>query len=161
MLIVEDGTGLANAESYASIEDADAYTAARAITAWAGAANDAKASALRVATEYIDAEYGERFRYEKLTKTQALQFPRDETATGYVPIAVFRATIELAVIALDGPLYSVEDLSRVVIEESKGVGPLRKSVRYSDPVSLQKLYRQVDTLLRPLLAHSGLRTVRI
>lgn len=162
-LIVEDATGLANAESYVSVADADAYTAARALAfpTWSAASSTeaVKEASLRLATEYIEIKYGPRFLAEKLVATQALSFP---DAGGFVPSAVIRATIELAVIALAGSLWSIEDNSRVIIEESKGVGPLKKSVKYSDREGLQKVYRQIDTMLQPLLRSGAvLRTVRI
>jgi hypothetical protein len=159
-LIVEDSTGLPDAESYASVDEADAYTLARHLLAWQSEAIDdaRKEAALRVATEYIETNYGPRFLAERFVSDQALSFP-DEG--GFVPSAVIRATIELAVIALDGPLWTIEDLSRVIVQESKGVGPLQKSVTYKNPEALQKLYRQVDMMLRPLLRFQGLRAVRV
>lgn len=60
MLIVEDGSGLANAESYVSASDAASYAADRGLTFPASPADKAEA-ALRRATAYIDNTYRTRF----------------------------------------------------------------------------------------------------
>ena len=50
-LIVEDGTGLADANSYASLEEADAYhEASLYATAWTAATEDNRNKALAMAT---------------------------------------------------------------------------------------------------------------
>jgi len=59
-LIVEDNTGLANAESYISVADADVYLANMGRTSWAAATTAAKEIALRKATQYIDTAYSFR-----------------------------------------------------------------------------------------------------
>lgn len=158
-LVVEDGTGLANAESYASVADATTYATDRELTAWtAGTVTDAnREAALRRATEYIEAEYGQRFAGVPLTTTQALHFPL-EGATA-VPVGIQRATIELAIIALSGALYTVEDAARQVVSQSRGVGPLQTSVTYRDTDAIQRRYRQVDKLVAPYLRDRGLQLV--
>jgi hypothetical protein len=172
-LVVEDGSGKPDAESYVSVLDADAYAAARLIDIWSAIETTTaiKEAALRRATEYLDMEYGLRLKGVRSTQTQALEFPRfcmylpkanepypDDT----IPVSVSRACIELAVIALSGPLYSIEDRTRVIIEEAKGVGPLTKRFRYSEPDRLQRLYVQVQQLMLPFVENAGvLRSVRI
>lgn len=101
-LIVEDGTGLNNAESYASVAFADAYFAARMTGSWDGS-NSHKEMLLRLATDHIDAVYGQRFKGTKGTLSQALQWPRiGAWVDGYeypldeVPIEVQRACCEFA-----------------------------------------------------------------
>jgi len=56
-LVCEDGTGLANANTYVAQADADSYFADRANAAWAALSSDQKASALIQATQYLDARY--------------------------------------------------------------------------------------------------------
>lgn len=57
-LIIEDGSGKADANSYASVADGDAYHAGHLYaTAWTAATADQKAIALVMATRLIDAEY--------------------------------------------------------------------------------------------------------
>lgn len=59
-LIVEDGTGLPNAESYISVVDTDAYLEARGLSGWASLEVADKESASRRATYYMSAYYGLR-----------------------------------------------------------------------------------------------------
>lgn len=106
-IIVEDGTGLANSNSYVSASDATAYWSARQNAAWAAATSDEVNGALLVATQYIDLYY--TFQGNQLTDTQALQFPRDEFDP--LPQAVINATCEAALRALSAPIIADVDTS--------------------------------------------------
>jgi hypothetical protein len=76
VLIKEDGSGLANANSYADVAEADAFHEAHLYaTDWTGASAGNKAAALVFATRLIDAHY--QFRGFKAHDTQALQWPRE------------------------------------------------------------------------------------
>ncbi len=76
VLIKEDGTGRADANSYASVADGDAYHEAHLYaTAWTGATTVNKETALVMATRLIDGEY--QFNGGKRTEAQALQWPRE------------------------------------------------------------------------------------
>src|SRR6478735_3539090 len=105
VLVKEDGTGLANANSYASAADGDAYHDGHLYaTAWTVATLANKEKALVFATRLIDAEY--QFNGVKAVETQALQWPREacldpDTEDGWatsdvVPTSVRDATCELA-----------------------------------------------------------------
>jgi hypothetical protein len=75
-LIVEDGTGLATAESYVAVADADAYHTAQGHSTWTGATS-LKEQALRRATSYVDRRYRWRFYgYRTHGRLQALEWPR-------------------------------------------------------------------------------------
>jgi len=82
-LEVEDGTGKATAESYASIATIAAYATARGLTfAITGGTNatDAEAAARR-ATTWLDATYQGRFPGRKANgRAQALQWPRTDAS---------------------------------------------------------------------------------
>jgi hypothetical protein len=74
-LIKETGAGLANANAYADVADADAYHAGHLYaTAWTGATAVQKTAALVMATRLIDAEY--QFNGVKTMDSQALLWPR-------------------------------------------------------------------------------------
>ena len=74
-LIKEDGTGRADANSYANVTDGDAFHAGHLYaTAWTGATADNKAAALVMAARVIDAEF--QFNGVKASAAQALQWPR-------------------------------------------------------------------------------------
>jgi hypothetical protein len=74
-LIKEDGTGNADANSYASVADADAFHEGHLYaSAWMAATAEKKAAGLVMATRLIDAEY--QFGGVKTTDSQALLWPR-------------------------------------------------------------------------------------
>jgi hypothetical protein len=75
-LIKEDGSGLANANSYADVADGDAYHEAHLYASdWSGASTATKTAALVMATRLVDAYF--QFRGFKAHDTQALQWPRE------------------------------------------------------------------------------------
>jgi hypothetical protein len=110
VLVKEDGTGLANANSYASAADGDAYHDGHLYaTVWTGATTANKEKALVFATRVIDSQY--RFRGFRATAVQALQWPRsscpdldtapDSTGVAYLasnqlPASLVNATCEMA-----------------------------------------------------------------
>lgn len=73
--LVEDGTGLALANSYISIAEADTHHGDRNQTAWTGT-DPVKQAALIKATDYVDKRFGKRFRGFRESKTQGLEWPR-------------------------------------------------------------------------------------
>ena len=146
-LVVEDGTGLDNAEAYISVADADAYHDARGNAAWAALAEPAKEAALRLGADYLGQAYGLRWAGARLTDTQALDWPR--VAKG-VPEAVRRANAELAARAAAGPLLA--DQGPAV--KSETVGPL--SVTYADGARQSVRYAAVDAMLAGLLRPAGM-----
>lgn len=72
-IVVEDGTGLASAESLIAVAVADTYLAARGLTAWALLATAVKEAALVQASEYLNETHWSGYR---LKATQALSWPR-------------------------------------------------------------------------------------
>lgn len=156
-LTVEDGTGLATADSYASRADADAYHAARGNAAWAAASTDARDAALRKATQYLDTRY--RWVGNRSTLTQALEWPRYFVPrlgypTGWPQVRVVHACIELALRALTVDLLA-DDEGRDVLSEQ--VGPI--SVTYG-PTGGGVRYPVADLLVSPLIL-GGRNSVRL
>ncbi|MBA8886157.1 hypothetical protein FHW12_000348 [Dokdonella fugitiva] len=161
-LIVEDGTGLPNAETYVSVADADAYHLAMSNAAWAAAPTPAKEGALRRAAQYIDSFY--RFRGNRLSEIavpapaeqQALQWPRDIVDAWPIRELV-AATCELALRALSGALFADQSGGDVV---SETVGPI--SVTYSSSgLGGQTRYAVADALLAPFTAGGARSSLRI
>ena len=71
----EDGTGKADANSYASVADCDAYHAGHCYAdAWNGSGDGPKASALVMATRLLDVEFS--FGGVRTLASQSLQWPR-------------------------------------------------------------------------------------
>jgi hypothetical protein len=166
-LIVEDGTGLADAESFISVADATAYHAARGNDAWAALASDAEREKyLRRATDYMEEVYRDMWAGYRRTVTQALCWPRymvpiKDSPGGYaslpsyypddsVPKLVARACAALALKAITGDLEP--DLDAQV--KRKSVGPL--DVEYYEKPMQPKRPRAVDEMLQPFFLMDGL-----
>jgi hypothetical protein len=97
-VIVEDGTGVPDANSYASVADADAYVDTRPRSdAWVSLTDDAKAQFLIHATRYLDGAVD--WSGDPTSDTQSLAFPRssDSGTEAALPQAIKLATIELAI----------------------------------------------------------------
>jgi hypothetical protein len=124
-LIVEDGTGLANAESLVLVAEADTYHNGRGNSAWALLSVTRKEQLLRQASDFLYQRYRGRWNGWRSTTTQALDWPRlgvilDDVAaypsagrldsfaymvpSNNIPAEVKMAQCELALIAIDGPL---------------------------------------------------------
>ena len=75
-LVKEDGTGLSNANSYASVADGDGYFEGHLYaTAWTAATSGTKAAALVMATRLVDTQF--QFNGYRANEDQALQWPRE------------------------------------------------------------------------------------
>ena len=158
-LVVEDGTGKTNSESYASVADADAYFVGRTgATAWAAAADTAaKEKALRDATDYLEEKYNMRWLGRRTRQTQALSWPRAylHTYDGFainsteMPEKIKRACMEVAVRALtEDVLPDITPGTNDILEETASVGSLSKRTRYSGTKSTLKRFRSVEMLVR-------------
>lgn len=158
-LIVEDGTGKPDAESYISLSDADTYHANQGNTGWAAIPSpELKEQALRRAMTYMTGEYRDRWDGRRATATQRLDWPRymvairdvqGFVASDLIPPDVMFAHAELALLAKDGPL--APDLERGVTREK--IGPLEFEYDAAAPVITQ--YRTVDMMVKPFLRGSG------
>lgn len=158
-LIVEDGTGITNADSYVASVDCDTYHANFGNAAWAGATQTAKDAALRQATQYLDSHY--RFTGYQLTYQQALLWPRSNVWIYGVYVRwpvkrVVQACCELALRALTGKLQA--DVSDQV-NLSEKVGDIEVRHAYSANAG-QVRFAVVDDLLKPI-ATSGAGVLRV
>jgi len=137
-LIKEDGTGKADANSYASVAEGDAYHDGHLYaTAWTAATTANKEKALVFATRLIDAEF--RFKGSKANSTQALQWPReecrdpdgtDDLASDAVPTAVVQATCEMA---------------RELLVKDRTAAHAGEGLKYQNIGSTQTGYDKTDT----------------
>lgn len=157
-LVVEDGTGLANAESYCSVAAATAFHASiGASDSWDAVEN--KEAALRKATQFLTKAYNGRWAGKRATAMQALDWPRsgvrwDDSPSGWrsetsVPVEVRNATAELALKSEAGDL--LQDVGRETLSESVG----EISVTYAQGSERQTTYASADGWLSSLLASSG------
>lgn len=150
-MIVEDGSIVAGANSYATVEFADEYNTARGHDEWLPLSNAKKESALICATDYIESIYGRRFEGYKVSTTQSLSFPRTfvyEESSNYVvpsnvvPLFILRSTVYLALISSKGKDLLEPQGARVTSEK---VGDIE--VKYDTKQTAITRYPFVDAML--------------
>lgn len=160
-LIVETGAGLPDAESWASVADADAYHLARGNAGWTGE-TATKEAALRRGTDYLEGLYRARWSGRPAAIGQALGWPRAyvcaSTGNGYlpsdkIPVALVRACCECALRELESPGSLAPDFVPGEIVTSETVGPLSTDYATApgSPVDPMPRLVAVDRLLAPLL----------
>ncbi|MEI6075345.1 MAG: DnaT-like ssDNA-binding protein [Verrucomicrobiota bacterium] len=142
VVVKETGAGLADANSYASVDDGDIYHDGHLYAeAWTAAPLDKKIPALVMATRLIDAEY--QFSGVRSVDSQSLQWPRencpdpdagDLVAATVVPKAVVQATCELA---------------RELIIADRTAAPPGEGLSFQNVGSTQTGYNKADT--RPII----------
>lgn len=157
-IVVEDGTGRADAETYCSVAFATAYHAARGNAAWGLLTDDTvREQMLRRATDYMEAIYRPGWAGVRMLTAQALSWPRygvpikDVMILQYypnntVPAAVAHACAELALRAIKGEL-------------APDIGPLKKRVKvavieteYVIGATPYVRFRAVDRMLDPFMS---------
>lgn len=159
-ITVEDGSGLSNAVAYITVAFANSYHEARGRTDWVALSDAACELAIVRATDYIDLRFGPRFRGQKKSKAQSLQWPRlyaeDNSGNTFdgadlVPRQLQKACAEYALIAsrvgelaanpapptgtqsVTGTITAPSGTSGNVLYLREKVDSLETEVRYSDP----------------------------
>jgi hypothetical protein len=163
-LIIEDGTIVASANSYATVVELKAFATARGVALPIDATIE---SYTLVAIDYLEAQRSNYKGAKVAPATQSLQWPRQEV---YIDDVLFPST------SIPKELRYAQ--CQLVIELSKGVNlqPTRSSAfvthekvgaietRYSEKVatSVTPTMPAVDNWLEPLMAHGSLlSTVRV
>jgi hypothetical protein len=150
---VEDGTGLAAANAYLSVADFKTHHDDRGGD-YSAHADTAIEQGIVQATDYINKRFGRRFRGDKGTYAQGLEWPRvsaytdeDYTFTG-VPAPLQMATAEYALIALrlardlapiPEPSFGIIDPTDgsvtpgggQVVEKAEEVGPIKDTTKWA------------------------------
>jgi hypothetical protein len=169
-LVTEDGTGLAGAESFCSVSFADTYLGNFGYALWATMSTTEKEQALRRATLYMQQVYRMRWAGDRVTTTQALDWPRvgvprrdvgswgawgyyggfaSEYASNVVPAEVQQACAKMAYKAAAGDLSP--DLSQAKTRVK--VGPIE--TEYAAGSTQYVRYREIDNLLSPFMKMGG------
>lgn len=160
-LIIEDGTGLPNGESYVSVIDADTYHSNRGNSTWAALTNAQKESALRKATDYLVQFYRDKWKgYRTKPSTQALDWPRQgvEVDDAYIieyiddsiiPSELKNACAELALKA------NSESLNPDIERQTASVSIASLSVTYVPGSPQNKKFSAIDMMLKPYLKNGG------
>lgn len=147
-MVVEDGTGLSNADSAVSVAYADTYFSTRGVTAWDSFTD--KESRLIKATDYIEAVYSEAWKGVRLKDTQSLYCtPRIIDDDIMNPDRLKKAVCELALKTKDGDL--LVDVEQRTIEEKVDV----ITVKYAEYSDQKTQYSMVYGLISPYLLSTG------
>lgn len=165
-LVIEDGTGLENATSYATVAEARAYATERGLTF---PASDVTAEQLMItAMDFIEAFRGE-FQGIKTSSSQALQWPRSYAVLdGYdldidaIPDILKLAQCQLAIDANSQELMPIGTGKEVIREK---VDVIETQYQPSGDVNPQPIFTKAEALLKPLLKTGlfggTLRSVRV
>jgi hypothetical protein len=152
-LIVEDGTGLSNSNSYLSVADADTYHTTLLNSAWTGS-NSVKEAALRKATNYLDESFAWVGTIKSLS--QALNWPRTNAhdsqgrdVSNSVPVKIKNAVAELALLSLTEDLSPTISNSNYIKREK--VGEIEVEYQSGAPISNQ--YPKISKLLSDLYVY--------
>jgi hypothetical protein len=144
-IVVEDGTGLANSNSYASEAQLTTYAADRNVTVTGTAA-----VLLITAMDYIEQQ---PFKGNKNTKEQALQWPRFSVwidsysiDSDEIPLLLLEAQMEAA-LAVDAGNNPSGTVDRATKREKLDT----LEVEYMDGARDQEFNRALETKLRKLL----------
>ncbi len=170
-LIIEDGSGIENANSYTDLVYARIYALNRGILL---SSNDDELSSFSIkATDYLETLEC-RFQGNRSFLTQNLSFPRtgvylngseDPLPINVIPKSLINAQIQLIIEQTNGfdlmPTVSPQDY----VKKTK-VGPIE--TEYSDPLSIgiMPVFTAVNALLAPLFGECStpkfsLRTIRV
>ena len=154
-LVKEDGTGLANANAYASAADGDAYHAGHLYaTAWTGATDDQKAAALVMATRLIDGQY--QFNGLRSQSGQALQWPRvncPDPDKAPIPVLTSLLLYDPFVPFSIVPLAVVQatcEQARELLVADRTAAPVGEGLKYYNQSGTQTGYDKTDR--RPVIS---------
>jgi len=168
--VVEDGTGKSDANSYVSIADADQYDLDHnADAVWGAPLSDAlKQKALRLATQYLDAVYGDRWKGYSANTDQALDWPRadvlDEDEQFYlesdeIPQALKDACVECAILSANGTTLLPNQTNAGTIKRIKQkLDVMEKEVEYVGGSSPYTYFSLIDSLIGSLTSGSAINS---
>lgn len=166
-LTVETGAGVADADSYITLAAARIFAATRGLTI--SATDDTACVQLRNAVDYLEAQRS-RYQGEKVSATQALQWPRkcvylddaqEQFAVDAIPALITQAQVRLAAIIHSGvDLMPTVSGSFVKFEK---IGPIESAYSETVGTSGSPLLKSVDALLAPLYTNpsGNMQTVRV
>lgn len=159
-IIVEDGTGLSTAQTYASVATADAYHLARNNTTWTGT-DAVKEYALVRAAQALDGRYAQYWPGYRYSEDQALDWPRTDAVDtdGYdldaLPQGIVDACCEAALIELVTAGSLSEESELGVKREKAG------SVEVEYASTQRTGYPKIAHALRRIVRAGGLRMRRV
>ncbi len=161
-LVIEDGSGKVDSNSYASLEYADAYHRSFGRTSWGELDEDTRRSRLVIATRYIDGTYP--WKGTRKYRDQRLAFPRVEVYDhdGFpvegIPENLVMAVCEAAFLAVDGAsLFLVRDANGQVKREAVENAVEVEYYQTEGSGEYVSIYSVLDALLKGLFRVAGAR----
>ena len=152
MLIVEDGTNVANADSYESVANADIYFVDRNNATWKDTDYFDKEASLRYATQYIDGYY--KWLGVRTNTDQVLEWPRTleggadndgkTISSTTIPLKLKHSLFELAIENLSERLAISADRAGMIKRE-RIEGAIE--VEYQSGAPANKSYPLIDMML--------------
>ena len=164
-MIVENGTGLPNADSYVSIEFADSYFSARGVSGWESLSTEQKEQSLICATDFIDSIY--QWYGKKATSEQALRFPRvnlvdyEGQVIEGIPTCLKQAVCDASMLKANGTeLFQTKNENGDVVSETITTLSFNYSKSdKSEKTTQTTLYDSINTKLRGLFKESSANKV--
>lgn len=165
-LEVEDGTGKANAESYASVAEFKDYWTKRGDTTLAGKTDEEIEQALRKGTDALDGFYIGQWKGVKTFDLQALAWPRTGVVDydnllhddDYVPAQIKYATIVLAGKSFSSDLQPDSSRGGTITRQMNQVGPIVEDISYADGSEAEvNVYSSVKALVQGFVTSGNTR----
>ena len=179
-LTKEDGTGLAAANIYADLNDADQYLEnSDRKAAWRAFSSKERSAALIQGADYLDQKFRRAFKGLRFSSTQRLEWPRasvvDELGNpldplggvaGSIPEEILNGSIEYAFEAASSPLAPtpvVDETGLQVTKKREKVDVLEEETTYSDSrkASTVRAFPRAKLVIRRWLRPVGALTARI
>jgi hypothetical protein len=173
--IVEDGSGVPGANSYATVQYATSYFGERGRAAEFAGTEDEQKGWLVQATDYVE-RWRERFKSTPLLASQSLSFPRallvgvagtsrNMVVDAWMPETLLKATCEYAARAKRGPLAPdpiVDASGHTVVMTTREGGPINRAVAVAPGSRVQAVrsYPAGDAFLATLLRPADRRVIR-
>jgi hypothetical protein len=160
-LIIEDGTGVTDANTYGTVAGARAYAADRGVTLLVD--DNAVAIQLITAMDYL-LLYSTRWQGERVLDAQSLDWPRKCVyvrgslwASNVIPPDLVRAQYQLVMAQHSGLVLfpANADGKQFVIEETVGPITTKYSEAYALVASSSPLLTSFEALLSSLLNYGG------
>ena len=153
LLIVEDGTGVANANAYINTDYADTYLSSLGISAWDNYSVPVKEKAIIEATQTIDLVYN--FSGVVTKDDQDLEFPRTDCydkkrniflPPSIIPVNLKNATAELAYTRISSNEALIESSGSEILKREK-VGSLEVERFNQSSFQLTAKFKKVTNFL--------------
>lgn len=156
-IVVEDGSIVAGANSYASVSDLEEYASARGITL--GNTSEENEVLLIKAMDWMEAKYGQRWQGERVNLDQPLAWPR----TGVWVDNIHQDIDQIPRNLFYGQLAAAVEANSQDLQENRGPAVKRRKVgelevEYTNEGKRLDVsaFSKPEALLNPLVRHGGL-----